>query len=161
MNDTVPHPFLPTLEHAFSIEITLQPSMRVEPSPWGSSRVAVYIESGVISGPLLNGRVLPMTGGDWAQLRPDGVIDFDARYMLELDDGSIVYMQNRGYRWASPEAMAKQARREEVPFSEYYMRVSPKFEVKIGVHDWLTKHVFVGVAEKIPTGNRIHYFVVR
>lgn len=156
-----PHPFLPTLEHAFSIEIVLQPSMRIEPSPTGAARVAVYIEEGRIEGPLLNGRVLPMTGGDWAQLRPDGTIDFDARYMLELDDGSLVYMQNRGYRWATPEAMAKQARREEVPFDEYYMRVSPKFEVKVGPHDWLTRHVFVGVAEKIPTGNRIHYFVVR
>ncbi|PZU10951.1 DUF3237 domain-containing protein [Sphingomonas sp.] len=157
----VAHPFLPKLEHAFSIEIRLQPSMRVEPNPIGASRVAVYIEEGIIDGPLLRGRVLPMTGGDWALLRPDGTIDFDARYMLELEDGSIVYMQNRGYRWASEEAMAKQARREDVPFEDYYMRVSPKFEVRTGPHDWLTRHVFVGVGEKIPTGNRIHYFVVR
>jgi hypothetical protein len=157
----VPHPFLPRLEHAFSIDITLDPSIRVEPSPCGYSRVAVYIREGRIDGPLIQGRVLPMTGGDWAQLRPDGTIDFDARYMLELDDGSIVYMQNRGYRWASEEAMAMQARREEVPFDQYYMRISPKFEVRTGPHDWLTRHVFVGVGEKVPTGNRIHYFVVR
>jgi hypothetical protein len=40
------------------------------------------------------------------------------------------------------------------------MRVSPKFEAPEGPHEWLSRHVFVGVAEKTPGANRIHYFVV-
>jgi hypothetical protein len=43
---------------------------------------------------------------------------------------------------------------------EYYMRVSPKFDVPEGPHEWMSRHVFVGVAEKTPGSNRIHYFVV-
>jgi hypothetical protein len=39
--------------------------------------------------------------------------------------------------------------------------VTPKFDVPEGPHAWMGKHVFVGVAEKIPGGNRFHYFVVR
>jgi len=101
-----------------------------------------------------------MTGGDIPLVRPNGVIDFDARYMLEADDGAIIYMQNRGYRWGSEEAMAKMSRNEPVRPDEYYMRVSPKFDVPEGPHEWMARHVFVGVAEKVPGANRIHYFVV-
>ena len=158
---TPPHPFQPVLEFAFTIEIELEPAMFVGLSPTGAERAAVYIKRGTITGPMLQGRVIPMSGGDWAQKRPDGTLDFDARYMLELTDGTLVYMQNSGFRWASPDVMAKMSRREPVPFSDYYMRVAPRFEVKTGKYDWLTRHVFVGVAEKIPTGNRIHYFIVR
>jgi hypothetical protein len=38
--------------------------------------------------------------------------------------------------------------------------VSPKFDVPQGKHDWLARYVFIGVGEKIPTGNRIHYYKV-
>jgi hypothetical protein len=51
--------------------------------------------------------VIPMSGGDFPLVRPNGVIDFDARYLLEADDGGIIYMQNRGYRWGSPEVMQR------------------------------------------------------
>jgi hypothetical protein len=157
----LPHTFQPKLDYAFTIELVLNPALFVGASPTGAERAAVYVKSGTITGPLLKGIVLPMSGGDWARKRPDGTLDFDARYMLQLEDGTLIYMQNTGYRWASPEAMAKMSRHEDVPFKDYYMRVTPKFEVKSGIYDWLTRYVFVGVAEKIPSGNRIHYFIVR
>ena len=31
-----------------------------------------------------------MSGGDFPLVRPDGVIDFDARYLLEAEDGEIL-----------------------------------------------------------------------
>lgn len=157
---TDPHPFAPQFEHAFSIAVTLSKPYWLRPTTMGATRAAVYAAEGSVEG-VINGRVIPMSGGDWPLLRPDGVIDFDARYMLELDDGTIVYMQNRGYRWAYTQEVAERmARNEPADPSEYYMRVSPKFDVPEGPHDWLAKHVFVGVAEKIPGANRIHYFKV-
>jgi len=102
-----------------------------------------------------------MSGGDYPLVRPNGVIDFDARYLLEAEDGAIIYMQNRGYRWASAEVMERLRRNEPVPSHEYYMRVTPKFDAPEGPHAWMAQHVFVGTAEKVPHGNRIHYFVVR
>ncbi|MBB3953958.1 DUF3237 domain-containing protein [Novosphingobium sediminicola] len=159
---TEQHPFFPQMEYAFTIAIKLSgPPVRVQPSVTGQNRAIIHITEGTITGPMLQGRVVPMSGADWAQIRPDGTLDFDARYTLELDDGTPVYMQNRGFRWGSPEVMAAQARREPVPFDAYYMRVTPRFEVAAGPHEWLAKHVFVGVAEKLPEGNAIHYFVVR
>jgi uncharacterized protein DUF3237 len=158
---TAIHPFQPVLEHAFTISIELSRLYRVEPSALGDTRCAIHAASGTITGPKLSGRVVPMSGGDFPLVRPNGVIDFDARYLLEADDGAIIYMQNRGFRWAkTPEIAARMARNEPADPSEYYMRVSPKFDAPAGPHEWLTKHMFVGVAEKIPGANRIHYFQV-
>jgi hypothetical protein len=160
LNTVMTHPFSPQFEHAFTISIELAGLQWVKPTSMGATRAAVYAASGKIEGPRLNGRVIPMSGGDFPLVRPNGVIDFDARYLLEADDGAIIYMQNRGYRWGSEEAMAKMSRNEPVRPDEYYMRVCPKFDVPEGPHEWMSRHVFVGVAEKVPGANRIHYFVV-
>lgn len=155
------HAFQPQFEHAFTISIELAGLQWVKPSAMGETRAAVYAASGTIEGPRLNGRVIPMSGGDFPLVRPNGVIDFDARYLLQADDGAVIYMQNRGYRWAkTPEIAEKMNRNEPVSADDYYMRVTPKFDAPAGPHEWMAQHVFVGVAEKIPGANRIHYFVV-
>jgi hypothetical protein len=157
----MPHPFQPKLEHAFTIAIELTAAYWIKPSSIGMVRAAVYAGSGTIEGPRLQGKVVPMSGGDFPLVRADGVIDFDARYLLQADDGTVIYMQNRGYRWArTPEIAEKMSRNEPVGFDDYYMRVTPKFDVPDGPHAWMSKHVFLGVAEKTPGANRIHYFVV-
>ncbi|WP_428410505.1 DUF3237 family protein [Hyphococcus sp.] len=153
--------FFPKFEYAFTISIDLAGLQWVTPTSMGATRAAIYAARGEISGPRLNGKVIPMSGGDFPLQRPNGVIDFDARYMLEADDGAVIYMQNRGYRWAaSDDVAARMSRNEDVDPSDYYMRVTPRFEAPEGPHEWLSKHVFVGVAEKIPNANRIHYFVM-
>ena len=158
----MPHDFQPILDYAFTIGIELTGARWIKPTGIGMTRAAVYAGSGTIEGPMLRGNVIPMSGGDFPLVRADGVIDFDARYLLEAEDGAVIYLQNRGYRWAkTPAAAAKMNRNEAVGRDEYYMRVSPKFDAPDGPHAWLNKHVFVGVAEKIPGANRIHYFVVR
>ncbi|MBO9669918.1 MAG: DUF3237 family protein [Sphingobium sp.] len=157
-----PHPFQPQLEHVFTISITLSKPFWVRPAARGDMRAAIYATEGVIEGPRLNGRVIPMSGGDFPLTRPNGVIDFDARYLLEADDGAVIYLENRGYRWArSEEAAEKMRKNEPVSVDDYYMRVTPRFDAPEGPHAWLSQHVFVGVAEKVPRANRIHYFMVR
>lgn len=156
-----PHPFMPQLEFAFTVSIDLTPAIFFNPTSMGGTRAAVWAAKGTFEGPRIRGRVIPMSGGDYPLVRPNGIIDFDARYLLETDDGTPIYLQSRGYRWAkSPEIAERMARNEHAEPDEYYMRVSPKFDVPEGPHDWLAKHIFVGVAEKIPKANRIHYFMV-
>jgi hypothetical protein len=157
--DPVPHPFAPKFEFAFTVSIDLTGAKFLRPTSTGATRAAVYAAQGTIEGPLINGKVIPMSGGDWPLVRPNGVIDFDARYLFELDDGTGVYLQSRGYRWHnSPDVEDRIKRNEPVGHDEYYMRVSPKFDVPEGPHEWLGKYIFVGVAEKVPNANRIHYF---
>lgn len=154
-----PHPFAPRFEHIFSISITLTKPYWLRPTTMGATRAAIYAAEGTIEGPGVKGRVIPMSGGDWPLLRPDGVIDFDARYLLEMEDGTVIYLQNRGYRWAhSPEIAEKMSRNEPAGPDEYYMRVSAKFDVPEGPWDWMARHIVVGVAEKLPGANCIHYF---
>lgn len=155
------HPFAPRFEHAFTISIELSKPYWVEPSARGETRAAIFAASGTVEGARLNGRVVPMSGGDFPLARPGGVIDFDARYLLEADDGAIIYLENRGYRWAKDdEVAARMHNNEPVGRDDYYMRVTPRFDAPAGPYEWLTRHVFVGVAEKLPGANRIHYFVV-
>lgn len=154
-----PHPFFPQCEYAFSIAIELSKATYISPSGTGQTRAAVYAASGTVEGKI-NGIVVPMSGGDFPLVRADGVLDFDAKYLLELDDGTPIMIHNRGYRWASEEVMEKQRRNEPVDPSEYYMRCAPRFDAPAGPHEWLNRHVFVGVAEKLPGANRIHYFKV-
>jgi len=153
------HPFHPKMAYAFTISIELTKATFIRPSHIGQVRAAVYVAGGTVEG-RINGKVVPMSGGDFPLVRADGVIDFDAKYLLELDDGTPIMLHNRGYRWGSDDAMGRMARNEPVGNDEYYMRVSPRFDVPTGEHDWLDRHVFVGVAEKMPGSNRIHYFQV-
>ena len=132
------HAFEPRLEHAFTISIDLAEPYWIQPSSRGEVRAAVHAAAGSVEGPRLNGRVIPMSGGDFPLVRPNGVIDFDARYLLEADDGAIIYLENRGYRWArSPEIAERMARNEPVGPDDYYMRVTPRFDVPEGPHEWM------------------------
>lgn len=156
---SIPQP--PVLEYAFTVRLVLSPPVWLKPTVLGATRAVVYLIEGDFEGPRIRGRVLPNSGADWALLRPDGVIDFDARYMLEADDGTPIYIQNRGFRWGSEEAMTALREHRDVPPDAYYMRTSPRFDVPAGPHDWLGRHVVVGRGEKTPEGNMIHYFIVR
>jgi hypothetical protein len=43
---------------------------------------------------------------------------------------------------------------------DYYLRAQPTFETPKGKHDWLTRHVFVGIGERTPDGNLVRYYAV-
>lgn len=151
---------VPQFKFAFNISLTLGDVLWLRPTNQGSTRGAVYVTGGKVEGPDIRGVVVPQSGADWPLQRPDGVLDFDARYLLRTDDGVVIYMQNRGYRWGAPEVMAALSRHEDVDSGAYYMRTAPKFDVPEGRYAWMSRHVFVGVAEKTPQGNSINYFMI-
>jgi hypothetical protein len=138
----------PTLAPAFTIKLLLTDRVFSTAMPDGRKRGFVGVRGGEITGPRLQGSVLPHSGGDWPSVRPDGVFHFSARYMLQASDGTIIYMTNRGYRHGPPEVIAELLASRPVDPSRYYMRLAPEFEVPAGPHDWMGRTVFVG------TGNR-------
>jgi hypothetical protein len=154
------------LEFAFEVRLRFTRVQNIVSMPTGAGRGAVYVDSGEFSGPLIRGTAVPNSGGDYALFRPDGVLQFDARYMLQEEDGTLILMQNRGYLWGrNPDTMQ---RLREMAFSggptvdpsEYYLRAAPTFEVEAGKHDWLMRHVFVGIGERKTDGNLVRYFKV-
>ncbi len=157
---------LPRMEFAFEVRLRFTRVQNINAMPTGAGRGAVYVDSGEFSGPDIRGKAVPNSGGDYALFRPDGVLSFDARYMLQEDDGTLILMQNRGFLWGRhPDTMQKLramafAGGPTVDPGEYYLRASPSFEVEAGKHDWLMRHVFVGLGERKSDGNLVRYYKV-
>src|ERR1700753_3023764 len=141
---------LPQMEFAFEVRLRFTRVQNINSMPTGAGRGAVDVDSGEFSGPNIRGNAVPNSGGDYALFRPDGVLSFDARYMLQEDDGTLILMQNRGFLWGRHADTRKNVRDRAfaggpaVEPAEYYLRASPSFEVETGRHDWLMRHVFVG-----------------
>jgi hypothetical protein len=156
----------PKMEFVFEIDLNFTRTHNINNMPTGAGRGAVYLDSGTVSGPYLNGIALPDSGGDWALFRPDDVLSFDARYMLQADDGTLILLRNNGYLWGrSPEVMAKIRawifeNGPEVPESDYYLRANPTFEVERGKYDWLMRHVIIGVGRRKESGNILRYYAL-
>ena len=150
----------PKLEFAFQIRLNLGDRLRIEPVPGGGGRGFVPVTGGEVSGPRLTGKVVPFSGGDWPSVRPDGSHAFDARYLLEASDGTVIILKNRGYRHAPPDVAKKMEALEPVDPASYYFRVTPEFDAPIGPHDWLTRTIFVGTADRRNGYTIFSYFEV-
>ena len=134
----------PGLRFAFEARVDIAPSRHVGHA--GSAPLGFTpITGGTVSGPRLNGTVVP-GGGDWAVERKGVAVDLDARYLIRADDGALVDIVNRGFWVASPEVEAAVDAGEQVDPSRYYFRTQPVFRTDAPQHSWLTHTVFVGVA---------------
>ncbi len=157
---------MPKLEFAFELRLRFTRVQNIAAMPSGAGRGAVYVDSGEFHGPRLRGKAVPSSGGDYALFRPDGVLAFDARYMLQEDDGTLILLNNKGYLWGrKPDTMQRLrdmafAGGPTVEPTEYYLRAAPTFEVETGRHDWLMRHVFVGIGERKADGNLVRYYAV-
>ena len=100
-NDTTPFaaPFSeldnPRLEFVMEVRLTFPEVYTIAPHPFGGMRSAVLVKGGTFEGPNLKGRAVPGSGGDYAYFRPDDVAVFDARYLLEEEDGTIILLNNK------------------------------------------------------------------
>jgi Protein of unknown function (DUF3237) len=156
----------PHLEFAFECRLKFTRVLSVPDIHSGGFRSAVLVDEGTFEGPRLQGIAVPNSGGDYAHFLADDTSILDARYMLQEDDGTMIYIQNKGYLWGrQPDAMARLRKwafegGEPVPHADYYLRTTPTFETSKGKHDWLTRHVFIGIGERKPDGNLIRYYAV-
>ncbi|NLD53348.1 MAG: DUF3237 family protein [Burkholderiaceae bacterium] len=153
---------IPALELAFGARLDFGdgPRTRFRPANTEFTRGFVAVVSGEISGPLLSGRVVPYSGGDWPRIWHSGLVEFEAHYLLEADDGTPIYIHNRGIAWSAPEVLARIEAGEEIAAEETYCRITPRFEAPEGPHDWLNRTVFVGVAERQGASTRFDYYRV-
>jgi hypothetical protein len=74
----------------------------------------------------------------------------DARYVLALDSGEHVYVQNHALRRGPAEAIARLARGEPVDPAVIYFRCVPRFEVSSPALSWLTESIFIGTGARFP-----------
>lgn len=151
-------PAAPALNYAFTI--TLKAGAPAELGEVeGARRRFIPILGGIVSGPKLQGEVLP-GGGDWQTVTPEGVAKIDARYFLKLADGTIVEVLSPGVRVASPDVAKRLAQGEDVDPRLYYYRVTPQLRVKSGAQDWLGKNAFVATGARRPDRVVLDFFTV-
>ena len=126
------------LVHAFDIRMNFYKRVIFGPVSGGAKQGYVSFKDGVIKGPRLNGKLMEYSGADWATVRMDGVVETNAHYMLEADDGTPIYIQNRGYIYNT---------QPNAPGPTYF-RCTPYFRAPVGKHDWLNRTVIVGGGER-------------
>lgn len=138
-------PIAPVLQFVAAVRIPL------ESPPVGSGRSArglrqlIPFSSGEVTGPRLAGRVLP-GGADIQLIRPDGVAEIDARYLIETERGERVFVHNVGIARPTSEGL--------------YFRTAPTFETESPDLQWLMQSVFVGTGATIPRGVELRWFRV-
>lgn len=111
-------------------------------------RRIIPITGGTIDGPRLNGRILD-NGADWQIVTEDGLALIETRYLLELDDGALAYLQTRGYRHGPADIMADVAAGRPVDPALYYFRISLTFETASVAYAWLNRTLFIGAAMRL------------
>ena len=133
------------LEHVFDVRIDFHERHVFGPVSGGAKQGYVSVKSGLVEGPRLNGKVLDYSGADWALVRADGVVELNAHYMLQADDGTLIYIKNLGYVYgAAPAVPGSQG----APARSSYFRCTPYFRAPVGPHDWLNRTVIIGGGER-------------
>jgi hypothetical protein len=133
--------------HAFDIRINFDRRWVFGPQSGGYKAAYTSIGAGgTVTGPLLTGRVVDFSGADWPIVRPDGVVDLNAHYVIEATDGTLIYLRNQGYVHGPIRASAAAGG----GLVEPYFRCTPYFRVQEGPHEWLNRSVLVGVGKRMP-----------
>jgi hypothetical protein len=126
-----------SLDYAFKIEAEFDPRRQTR-TPRGG-RLFQPITGGVISGPRLNGKVYPDSGGELDFVRPDRVEDINARFMLNADNGEWIYVEHSGYHRQG----------------DGYYRVAAFFDAEgSGNYAWLNDTIVIATAQLASDGRR-------
>jgi hypothetical protein len=146
-------------EHVFDVRIDFADRWRWGPISEGGHQGYTSVAGGTVTGPRLQGRVVPNSGADYALIRPDGVVVLNAHYLLEAADGSLIYIYNRGF--VVPGQGGADRKPGELPQPSYF-RCAPTFKVAKGQHDWLDRTVIIGggVRHNNPDHSIFHYYAL-
>jgi hypothetical protein len=156
MTETLPPP---QLEHLCDLAVTIAAPVEVGQTPAGLRRM-IPITGGTVTGARVNGKVL--AGGADFQLILDGGTQahLDARYVIELDDGSRVFVQNTALRVASLENSQRIMNGQPVDPREIYFRCQPKLEATAPQWAWLSESQFIGSGRRAPDGVYLSFYRV-
>lgn len=148
----------PELRHVADLSIAVAAPVEIGETGSGARRV-IDILGGTISGPLLSGTVRP-GGADYQLIAADGLTLLHARYVILLDDGATVYVENTGLRFGPADALARLRRGEPVDPALIYFRTAPRFETAAPAYRWLTTHLFLASGRRRPDAVEISVYQI-
>lgn len=146
----------PTLLPIGELDVRVGAPIDVGEGPHGRRRV-IPILGGTFTGERVSGRIL---GGanDYQIIRRDGVLELQARYIIETTDGALIYVENNGMRDGPADLLAAQTRGELVDPTKIYFRAVPRFETAAPQYQWLTRRMFVSSGFRFPDRVVIQFF---
>ncbi|MDI3330272.1 MAG: DUF3237 domain-containing protein [Micrococcus sp.] len=154
----VPTP--PGLDYVATIEVEVSPTIDIGTTAHGLRRVAP-IRGGRVTGPGLSGKVLD-AGADFQRYPTADVAHLEANYVLELEDGHRILVENRAVRTGAPEDLQAMMDGRQVDPSRIYFRCVPELSAdESGPYAWMNRTLFIGVGERRPAGVRIDVFRLR
>jgi hypothetical protein len=150
LQSTIFQPPVPQLDlmARFTVELTGDPWHLGRTSDLGTRRI-IPITGGRFSGPRINGEILN-NGADWQIITGDGATIVDTRYLLRMDDDSLVYLRTYGFRRGPADVLAELAAGGVVDPDRYYFRIQLQFETASSNYDWLNRVIAVGSAIRLP-----------
>ena len=110
-------------------------------------RRIIPVIGGDVRGADINGKVCAL-GADFQIIRPNELIELEAKYAFETDDGAVVYVENKGLRFGPIDLLQKLKRGEPVDPKLIYFRTVPKFETGSEKYRWLMQSLFIGSAAR-------------
>ena len=110
-------------------------------------RRIIPILGGEVKGADINGKVCAF-GADFQVIRPNELIELEAKYAFETDDGAVVYVENKGLRFGPVDLLQKLKRGEPVDPKLIYFRTVPKFETGAPNYRWLMENLFIASAAR-------------
>src|SRR5713101_195893 len=136
----------PKLDLAFELHLELgKPTDVGQIGPAGSRRI-VPVAGGTLQGPGLKGKILP--GADYQIIHPDGLTELDAHYVVQLENGDLLYITNRGVRHGPAEVLQKLNAGEKVDQSLIYFRTVVSVETAAEGLQWMNRTIFVTRGER-------------
>ena len=148
---------IPRIELEYAFSITMYFNERIDFVGPRGGKGYVPPMRGDIYGPLLNGRVVPYSGADYAIFKDISQgIKVNTHYMLETDDGEWIYINNIGYLHRSPDPANPAETR-------LYFRFTPFFEAPFGKYEWMSRTMIIGTGERLtnPDRSQFTYYVVK
>lgn len=141
MSDIAP----PSTTLLFRVEASLAGTAAfiVQDGPAGSRLVAA-VSSGRVSGPRLQGNLMPGISGDWVTIRPDRSWSLDVRAAIMTDDGANVLYSYNGV--ATPGDGGRMR-----------IRGAPRFETGDDRYAWLNNVQAVLIGEADPRSRTALY----
>ena len=141
-----PAPHLEPLAQ-FSVDLNA-PVWELGATSDSGKRRIIPIIGGTFQGKQLKGRILN-NGADWQIVDSQGLAIIDTRYLLETEDGALIYLQTKGYRHGSKEVLQHRAQGKDVDPNKYYFKITMQFETSSPKYAWLNQTVAVESAMRL------------
>jgi Protein of unknown function (DUF3237) len=158
MGSLTPPPAAPGLAFVTRLSVAVDRPIEVGEMGAGERRV-IAITGGTAEGERLSGRVLA-GGADFQVIRPSGLTELHARYVIETQDGARIYVENSGLRFGPADALDRLRRGESVDPALIYFCSAPRFEASAPAYRWLTQRLFVATGIRRPDRVELAVFEV-